>query len=141
MYYGNIDVVCSFMLKINGKGKHSMKILIQNGYVLDPESKREGIFDVLVQDEKIVKVAEKIETEADRVIDATGSYVMPGFIDLHVHLREPGFEYKETIKTGSMAAAAGGYTTICPMPNTKPAIGTYIISILLMAVLFRIYKI
>ena len=71
-----------------------MKILIQNGYVLDPESKREGIFDVFVQDEKIVKVAEKIETEADRVIDATGSYVMPGFIDPHVHLRQPGFEYK-----------------------------------------------
>ena len=108
------------MLKTKRKGKHSMKILIQNGYVLDPESKREGIFDVFVQDEKIVKVAEKIETEADRVIDATGSYVMPGFIDLHVHLRDPGLEYKETLETGGKAAARGGVTTVCAMPNTKP---------------------
>lgn len=108
------------MLKTKRKGKQSMKILIQNGYVLDPESKREGIFDVLVQDEKIVKVAEKIETEADRVIDATGSYVMPGFIDLHVHLRDPGLEYKETLETGGKAAARGGVTTVCAMPNTKP---------------------
>ena len=108
------------MLKTKRKGKHSMKILIQNGYVLDPESKREGIYDVLVQDEKIVKVAEKIETEADRVIDATGSYVMPGFIDLHVHLRDPGLEYKETLETGGKAAARGGVTTVCAMPNTKP---------------------
>lgn len=97
-----------------------MKILIQNGYVLDPESKREGIYDVLVQDEKIVKVAEKIADAADRVIDANGSYVMPGFIDLHVHLRDPGLEYKETLETGGKAAARGGVTTVCAMPNTKP---------------------
>ena len=97
-----------------------MKILIQNGYVLDPESKREGIFDVLVQDDKILKVAEKIEAEADRVIDASGCYVMPGFIDLHVHLRDPGLEYKETLETGGKAAARGGVTTVCAMPNTKP---------------------
>jgi len=108
------------MLKIIGKGKHSMKILIQNGYVLDPESKREGIYDVLVQDDKIVKVAEKIADAADRVIDASGSYVMPGFIDLHVHLRDPGLEYKETLETGGKAAARGGVTTVCAMPNTKP---------------------
>ena len=97
-----------------------MKILIQNGHVLDPESKREGIYDVLVQDEKIVKVAEKLETEADRVIDASDCYVMPGFIDLHVHLRDPGLEYKETLETGGKAAARGGVTTVCAMPNTKP---------------------
>lgn len=97
-----------------------MKILIQNGYVLDPGSKREGIFDVLVQDEKIVKVAEKIKDAADRVIDANGCYVMPGFIDLHVHLRDPGLEYKETLETGGEAAARGGVTTVCAMPNTKP---------------------
>lgn len=108
------------MLKTKRKGKHSMKILIQNGYVLDPESKREGIFDVLVEDDKIVKVAEKIDDAADRVIDATGSYVMPGFIDLHVHLRDPGLEYKETLETGGKAAARGGVTTVCAMPNTKP---------------------
>ena len=99
-----------------------MKILIQNGHVLDPESKREGILDVLVEDDKIVKVAEKIGDSADRVIDATGCYVMPGFIDLHVHLRDPGLEYKETLQTGGQAAARGGVTTICAMPNTKPVI-------------------
>jgi len=62
--------------------------------------------------------------EETKIIDASGNYVMPGFIDLHVHLREPGLEYKETIATGSMAAAAGGFTSICPMPNTKPATDT-----------------
>ena len=97
-----------------------MKILIQNGHVLDPESKREGILDVLVEDDKIVKVSGKIDDVSDRVIDATGSYVMPGFIDLHVHLRDPGLEYKETLETGGKAAARGGVTTVCAMPNTKP---------------------
>ena len=97
-----------------------MKILIQNGHVLDPESKRDGIFDVLVEDDKIVEVSDKISEITDRVIDATGCYVMPGFIDLHVHLRDPGLEYKETLKTGGEAAARGGVTTVCAMPNTKP---------------------
>lgn len=99
-----------------------MKILIQNGYVLDPESKREGVLDVLVVDDRIAKVAEHIEAEADRIVDATGCYVMPGFIDLHVHLRDPGLEYKETLETGGRAAARGGVTTVCAMPNTKPVI-------------------
>ena len=61
---------------------------------------------------------------ADKVIDAKGCFVMPGFIDLHVHLRDPGLEYKETLKTGGDAAARGGVTTICAMPNTKPVIDT-----------------
>lgn len=99
-----------------------MKILIQNGYVLDPESKREGVRDVLVVDDRIAQVAEHIEAEADRIVDATGCYVMPGFIDLHVHLRDPGLEYKETLETGGKAAARGGVTTVCAMPNTKPVI-------------------
>ncbi len=99
-----------------------MKILIQNGYVLDPESKREGKFDVLIEDEKIIKVAEQITDHADRILDASGCYVMPGFIDLHVHLRDPGLEYKETLETGGKAAARGGVTTICAMPNTKPVV-------------------
>lgn len=99
-----------------------MKILIQNGYVLDPESKREGKFDVLIEDEKIIKVAEQITAHADKVLDASGCYVMPGFIDLHVHLRDPGLEYKETLETGGKAAARGGVTTICAMPNTKPVV-------------------
>lgn len=101
-----------------------MKILIQNGHVLDPESKTEGIYDILVEEKKIVKVAEHITDAADKVIDAKGCFVMPGFIDLHVHLRDPGLEYKETLKTGGDAAARGGVTTICAMPNTKPVIDT-----------------
>ncbi len=99
-----------------------MKILIQNGYVLDPENKREGIYDVLVEDDKIVKVEESISEQADRVLDASGCYVMPGFIDLHVHLRDPGLEYKETLETGGKAGARGGVTTLCAMPNTKPVV-------------------
>lgn len=109
-----------------------MLILIKNGYVIDPASNREGVFDVLIDNDKIRKVDQNIcaaECNAEAVaremtfqlIDAEGKYVMPGFIDLHVHLREPGFEYKETIVTGSMAAASGGFTMICPMPNTNPA--------------------
>lgn len=99
-----------------------MKTLIRNGYLLDPANHFEGISDLLIEDGMIAEVQPKILCNADKEIDATGCYVMPGLIDLHVHLREPGFEYKETIATGSAAAAAGGYTTICPMPNTKPAI-------------------
>lgn len=99
-----------------------MRILIQNGYVLDPESKQEGKWDVLIEDDRIVKVSENISEAADRIIDASDCYVMPGFIDLHVHLRDPGLEYKETLQTGGMAAARGGVTTVCAMPNTKPVI-------------------
>ncbi len=101
-----------------------MRTLIKNGYVIDPLSDREGIFDILINDDMIQTVSQDIvadEEDGITVIDAGGKLVMPGFIDLHVHLREPGFEYKETIQTGSMAAAAGGFTSICPMPNTKPA--------------------
>ncbi len=109
-----------------------MLTLIRQGYVIDPASHREGIYDVLIDKERILKVEPQIDREAVSreafasgrqftCIEAAGKYVMPGFIDLHVHLREPGFEYKETIRTGALAAAAGGYTSICPMPNTKPA--------------------
>ncbi len=101
-----------------------MRTLIKNGYVIDPASDREGYYDILLEDERILKIEQKIIPEQDEEmlqLDAGGCYVMPGFIDLHVHLREPGYEYKETIRTGSMSAAAGGFTTICPMPNTKPA--------------------
>lgn len=99
-----------------------MKILIKNGRVLDPANNRDGKYDILVENDLISKVADCIDEEADRVIDAGNCYVMPGLIDLHVHLREPGFEHKETIRTGCMAAAKGGFTTICPMPNTKPCV-------------------
>lgn len=99
-----------------------MRTLIKQGYLLDPASQRQGVYDLLIEDGVIIKVEADLEEEADQLIKANGFYVMPGFIDLHVHLREPGFEYKETIETGAKAAAAGGYTTICPMPNTNPAI-------------------
>ncbi|MBH1940164.1 dihydroorotase [Mobilitalea sibirica] len=99
-----------------------MLTLIKNGYIIDPKAKREGIFDILIEGDRIKRIDSNIIPEKSAtIIDASGKTIMPGFIDLHVHLREPGYEYKETIKTGSMAAAAGGFTTICPMPNTKPA--------------------
>lgn len=98
----------------------AVKLLIKNGRLLDPGTKKDGILDLLVEDGKILKVQEGIQETADEVIDAINCFVMPGLIDLHVHLREPGYEYKETIQTGALAAARGGFTTICPMPNTKP---------------------
>ena len=101
-----------------------MRVLIKNGHVLDPATGVDGICDVLTENQRIIGVKEHIEEQADRVIDAKGCYVMPGFIDLHVHLRDPGLEYKETLETGGKAAAHGGVTTVCAMPNTKPVIDT-----------------
>ena len=101
-----------------------MKILIQNGHVVDPLTGVDEVCDVLVRDTDIEKVEKNLQAKADRVIDASGCYVMPGFIDLHVHLRDPGLEYKETLETGGKAAAHGGVTTVCAMPNTKPVIDT-----------------
>lgn len=108
-----------------------MLTLIKNGYLIDPASDREGFFDLVIEDDRIKQVDKDIDEDRlkeeaaaagkeHRIIDAKGRYVMPGFIDLHVHLREPGYEYKETIDSGCRAAAAGGFTTICAMPNTKP---------------------
>lgn len=99
-----------------------MLTLIKNGFILDPASGKEGNYDILIKDDIIVEVEKSITTQVEKTIDARGLYVMPGFVDLHVHLREPGYEYKETIATGTRAAAAGGYTTVCPMPNTNPVI-------------------
>ncbi len=101
-----------------------MKILIQDGHVLDPLTGRDGTYDVLVEDERIAEIGEHICAEADQTIDAKGCYVMPGFIDLHVHFRDPGLEYKETLATGGRAAVRGGVTSVCAMPNTKPVIDT-----------------
>ena len=101
-----------------------MELLIKGGHLIDPAAGKDGRYDILVRDGMVAQVAEQITCETAEVIDASGKYVMPGFIDLHVHLREPGLEYKETIATGSMAAAAGGFTSICPMPNTKPSTDT-----------------
>ena len=78
-----------------------MTILIKNGHVVDPLTRMDGDYDVLIEDNRIKKVVATIEEEAGQVIDAEGCYVMPGFIDLHVHFRDPGLEYKETLKTGA----------------------------------------
>ena len=105
-----------------------MNLWIKNGHLLDPANHRDEICDLYVIDGKVAGVG-SLSSDTDtkewkencRIIDAKGKYVMPGFLDLHVHLREPGFEYKETIATGTKAAAKGGFTAVCPMPNTKPS--------------------
>lgn len=80
--------------------------------------------DVLIEDGKIKEINESIEESGHDIVDLEGKLLTPGLVDVHVHFREPGFEHKETIKTGSLAAARGGFTTVCPMPNTKPIIDT-----------------
>ena len=98
-----------------------MKTLLKNGTLVDYASKTNEKLDVLIENDKILKISNDLSTvEADKVIDCTGLIIMPGMIDIHCHLREPGGEYKETIETGSKSAVAGGFTTICPMPNTNP---------------------
>ena len=97
-----------------------MKILLKNARVIDYKNKLDGKRDILLEDNKISKISNEINEKADRVIDCKNYIIIPGMIDMHCHLREPGFEYKETIETGSKSAVAGGFTSICPMPNTKP---------------------
>lgn len=98
-----------------------MDILIKNGRVIDPANNIDDKMDVLISDGIIKKVEKSIsESEAQKVIDAENKWVTPGLIDLHVHLREPGYEHKETIATGTRSAAMGGFTAVCCMPNTKP---------------------
>lgn len=95
-------------------------MLIRNGYVIDPSQGIDMPADVLIEDGRIVKIAEKITDRVDRVMEARGLTVVPGLIDMHVHLRDPGFTYKEDIHTGCGAAVAGGVTSVLCMPNTKP---------------------
>lgn len=97
-----------------------MTTLIREGRLLNPATGTDGIYDIWIENGRVQKIEPYIADKADEEIMAYGCYVMPGFIDLHVHLREPGFEYKETIETGAKAAAKGGYTTILAMPNTNP---------------------
>ena len=97
-----------------------MSILLKNGTIIDYASNTEEVLDVLIEGTKIVKIQKSIEDKADEIIDCTNLYIMPGMIDMHCHLREPGGEHKETIETGSKSAVKGGFTTICPMPNTNP---------------------
>ena len=97
-----------------------MTTLLKNGHVVDYKNNLDDIYDILIKDERIAKIAKELNEKVDKEIDCTGLYIIPGMIDMHCHLREPGYEYKETIETGSKSAVAGGFTTICPMPNTKP---------------------
>jgi dihydroorotase len=96
-----------------------MNILIKNGRVIDPAQGLDEVMDVLIKDGKIAKVGKNLKGEGE-VVDATGLLVTPGLIDLHVHLRDPGQEYKEDIVSGTLAAAAGGFTAVACMPNTSP---------------------
>jgi dihydroorotase len=107
----------------NDKSK-SGSILIKGGHLIDPAAKLDALMDVMLLDGHVAEVAppNKIRGGADETIDARGLIVAPGFIDLHVHLREPGQGYKETIATGTAAAAAGGFTSVCCMPNTSPVV-------------------
>ncbi|MEW6109868.1 MAG: dihydroorotase [Nitrospirota bacterium] len=108
-----------------------MRILIKDGHIIDASTGIDGIGDILIENWKIIEVrmqdkkskkraSDITHSESDKTIDAKGLYVFPGFIDMHTHLREPGFEYKETIRTGTLAAVKGGFTTVCAMPNTNP---------------------
>jgi dihydroorotase len=97
-----------------------MPLVIKNGRVIDPATQTDRVADVLIVDGRIAGVAPNLSSPKAAVFDATGLIVAPGFIDMHVHLREPGFEHAETIESGSRAAAAGGFTSVCCMPNTKP---------------------
>jgi len=99
-----------------------MNILIKNGHIIDPANKVDERLDVLVSDGKISRLGKpgSLPANGSQVIDAEGKFIVPGLIDMHVHLREPGYEYKETIATGTAAAKAGGFTSVCCMPNTNP---------------------
>ncbi len=96
------------------------RLLIRGGRVIDPASRHDAAAEVLIEDGRIAAVAPRIDPGGAEILDAGGLIVAPGFIDMHVHLREPGIEHAETIETGSRAAAAGGFTSVCCMPNTIP---------------------
>jgi dihydroorotase len=99
-----------------------MDVLITNGRLIDPANKVDEKLDILIAGGKIAKLGKtgSISADGSQVVDAAGKLVVPGLIDMHVHLREPGFEYKETIASGTAAAKAGGFTSVCCMPNTNP---------------------
>jgi dihydroorotase len=97
-----------------------MKLLIKGGTIIDPSQEVEEIADLFVENGRVSEIGKELHTEGAEIFNASGLKVSPGFIDLHVHLREPGEEYKETIASGVKAAVAGGFTSICAMPNTKP---------------------
>ncbi|MBR1628870.1 MAG: amidohydrolase family protein, partial [Lachnospiraceae bacterium] len=98
-----------------------MGMLIRGGRLINPVSSTDDLFDIRIEDGVVSEIETHLEPASeDTVIDAAGLCVMPGLIDLHVHFRDPGQTHKETLETGSMAASAGGFTTVCAMPNTTP---------------------
>ena len=124
-----------------------MNLLIKNGRVLDPAAGVNAIQDLLITEGRIARSDKGLKAPADvRTVDATGKVVCPGFIDIHTHLREPGFEYKETIASGTRAAAAGGFTAVCCMANTFPvndnrAVTDYILARARVEGVVRVYPI
>jgi dihydroorotase len=99
-----------------------MNLLIKNGQVIDPASGRKGLYDILIKEGKIETVGQDLQEDLGEIIDAHGMLVLPGLVDMHVHLREPGREDEETIESGTLSAARGGFTSVACMPNTDPAI-------------------
>jgi len=96
-------------------------LIIKNGHIIDPSQGIDEVGDILIEDGKISEIRRHSVAESPRqVFDASGLYILPGLVDMHTHLREPGFEHKETIRTGTLAAVRGGFTSICCMPNTNP---------------------
>lgn len=98
------------------------RTLLKNGRIIDPKTKFDGAMDILIDKNKILEIKKNIKARGARIIEASGMIVCPGFVDLHCHLRDPGRPDEETIETGSQAAVAGGFTSICCMPNTDPPI-------------------
>ena len=104
-----------------------MKLIIKNGMIVNPAANQHEIGDVVIEDGKILSVGGSAEDAAAEVYDAKGCFVLPGLIDMHVHLREPGQEAKEDMHSGTQAAAAGGVTRVATMPNTKPVIDNAVV--------------
>ncbi|HOL90715.1 MAG TPA: dihydroorotase [Clostridiales bacterium] len=99
-----------------------MKLLIKNGHIIDVKTGIDGIYDLLVEDDRIAGISKDMDPEGCEIINAGGKYVLPGLVDAHCHLRDPGFEYKEDIESGTRSAARGGFTSVACMPNTNPVI-------------------
>ena len=97
-----------------------MALLLKNGHVVDPQTHTGMRFDVKIDGDTIVEVGENLSTDGCEVIDLAGKYLVPGLVDMHVHLREPGYEHKGTIESETRAAVKGGFTGVCSMPNTDP---------------------
>jgi len=124
-----------------------MKKLLRGGRVVDPSTGRDGVFDVLIEGDRIAKIGKDLPVEGAEVVEIPAGFIVsPGLIDMHVHLREPGQEHKETVATGTMAAVAGGFTAVACMPNTTPindnaGITAYIVAKAKEANLARVYPI